>query len=179
MNTADDPILIGLGANLPGPDHRTPKETLEAALAAFPEYGLRVVRRSPWYESSPVPPSDQPWFVNGVVVIETELSPQETLAQLLAVEHAFGRQRGERWAARTLDLDLLAYGSRVIDEPATLEHPAAEVPHPRLQDRRFVLLPLKDVAPDWHHPRTGEGIDALIEALSGPGEVRLLDTGKS
>ena len=179
MNTADDPILIGLGANLPGPEHRTPRETLEAALAAFPSYGMRMVGLSRWYESSPVPPSDQPWFVNGVAVVETDLSPQETLARLLAVEHAFGRQRGERWAARTLDLDLLAYGSRVVDEPATAGHPAAEVPHPRLQDRRFVLLPLKDVAPDWRHPRTGEGIDALIEALSDPGEVRVLGTGKS
>jgi 2-amino-4-hydroxy-6-hydroxymethyldihydropteridine diphosphokinase len=179
VTAEDDPILIGLGANLPGPDHRSPRETLEAALEAFPSYGLRVVRRSPWYESSPVPPSDQPWFVNGVAVIETDLSPQQALAQLLAVEQAFGRQRGERWAARTLDLDLLAYGARVVDEPATAEHPAAHVPHPRLQDRRFVLLPLKDVAPNWRHPRTGEGIDALIEALTDPGEVRLLNEAKS
>ena len=179
MTAEGDPILIGLGANLPGPDHRSPRETLEAALEAFPSYGLRVVGRSPWYESSPVPPSDQPWFVNGVAVIQTELSPQETLAQLLAVEQAFGRQRGERWAARTLDLDLLAYGARVVDEPATAEHPAAHVPHPRLQDRRFVLLPLKDVAPNWRHPGTGEGIDALIEALTDPGEVRLLNEAKS
>ncbi len=174
MAAADDPILIGLGANLPGPDHRSPRETLEAALDAFPEHGLRVVRRSRWFKSSPVPPSDQPWFVNGVAVIETELNPQETLARLLAVETAFGRQRGERWAARTLDLDLVAYGSRLIDEPATERHPAVQVPHPRLADRRFVLLPIKDVAPDWRHPATGIGIDALIEGLTDPGEVRPL-----
>ena len=179
MTAADDPILIGLGANLPGPDHRSPRETLEAALAAFPGHGLRVVKLSPWYESSPVPPSDQPWFVNGVAIIETELGPQETMTALLAVEQAFGRQRGERWAARTLDLDLLAYRDLIVNRPATATHPAVTLPHPRLQDRRFVLAPLKDVAPDWRHPETGKGVDSLLERLDDAGEVRLLDPAKS
>ncbi len=178
MSAAKGPILVGLGANLPSAEGG-PRETLEAALKAFPEHGLRVVKRSPWYESSPVPPSDQPWFVNGVAVVETALDPQQVLQSLLAVERSFGRQRGERWAARTLDLDLLAYGDQVIDLPAEEGRPAVTVPHPRLQDRRFVLLPLKDVAPDWRHPATGEGIDALIAALADPGEVRRLDPAKS
>jgi 2-amino-4-hydroxy-6-hydroxymethyldihydropteridine diphosphokinase len=178
MSAEKGPILIGLGANLPSAQGG-PRETLEAALKAFPDHGLTVIRLSPWYESSPVPPSDQPWFVNGVAVIGTALDPREILESLLAVERAFGRQRGERWAARTLDLDLLAYGDHVVDLPASEGRPAVTVPHPRLHDRRFVLLPLKDVAPDWRHPATGETVNALIAALDDPGEVRRLDPVKS
>ena len=178
MSAEKGPILIGLGANLPSAQGG-PRETLEAALKAFPDHGLTVIRRSPWYESSPVPPSDQPWFVNGVAVIETALDTREILESLLAVERAFGRQRGERWAARTLDLDLLAFGDQVVDLPASEGRPAVTVPHPRLHDRRFVLLPLKDVAPDWRHPATGETVNALIATLDDSGEVRRLDPVKS
>jgi 2-amino-4-hydroxy-6-hydroxymethyldihydropteridine diphosphokinase len=179
MPHRDRPILIGLGANLPSPDHGGPRDTLEAALAAFPGHGLTVAKRSPWYESSPVPPSDQPWFVNGVASVETALAPHEVLAELMAIEREFGRKRGERWAARTLDLDLLAYGDRVLNRPARGTFPAVILPHPRLQERRFVLMPLRDVAPDWRHPATGEGLDALFSALEDPGEVRVLDSGKN
>jgi 2-amino-4-hydroxy-6-hydroxymethyldihydropteridine diphosphokinase len=178
MSAPDDPILIGLGANLPNPGYGGPRKTLEAAVKAFPEHGLKVVKRSAWYESSPVPPSDQPWFVNGVAVIETALRPREVLVQLLAIEQAFGRQRGEKWAARTLDLDLLAYGAEVVEHLERPGQPAVTVPHPRLQDRRFVLVPLKDVAPDWRHPVTGKTLDTLLAELLDPGEVRLIDRAK-
>ena len=154
-----DRIFIGLGANLPGPDG-PPRATLAAALVALERAGLRVVRRSRWYESAPVPMSDQPWYVNGVVEVEADLDPVSLLALLHQIEAAFGRTRTVRNEARPLDLDLLAYGDRVLTaEPGPLS------PHPRLHERGFVLLPLAELAPDWRHPALGEGIQTLIGRL--------------
>jgi len=152
-------IFIGLGANLPGPDG-PPRATLEAALVALERAGLRLVRRSRWYESAPVPISDQPWYVNGVVEVETALGPAALLALLHTVEASFGRTRRVRNEARPLDLDLLAYGERILDGP---DGPI--LPHPRLHERAFVLLPLAEIAPDWRHPALGEGIRTLIGRL--------------
>ena len=143
-------ILIALGANLPHPVHGPPRSTCEAALATLEAAGVIVAGRSPWYESAPVPASDQPWFVNGVARVETGLEPAGLLALLHEIERRFGRVRGERNRARILDLDLLAYGDRVTAPDAV---PA--LPHPRLAERAFVVLPLADLAPDWRHPISG------------------------
>lgn len=163
-------VLLGLGANLPHPVHGAPRATLEAALAALEASGVRIVRRSRFYATAPVPASDQPWFVNAVAAAETELSPAALLALLHRIEAEFGRVRGERNAARLLDLDLLAYGERIAD--GTAGEPV--LPHPRMHDRGFVLHPLRDVAPQWRHPRLGRSVDELIAALP-PDAVRVLD----
>src|SRR4029077_12996351 len=120
-------ILIVLGANLASREFGAPPRSLEAALSLMAERGLRVVARSGWYRSAPVPPSDQPWFVNGVVAVETALEPTALLETLHGIEARFGRVRQEQTAARVLDLDLLAYEERVSAEG---EPPA--LPHPRL-----------------------------------------------
>jgi len=159
-------ILVGLGANLPSPQNGPPKTTLKAALAALERRGVRVRKRSRWYSSAPVPPSDQPRFVNAVVVVETELSPEALLAALHAVERDFGRHRTVQDAARPIDLDLLAYGGLVRPQVPPL------VPHPRLAERAFVLLPLCDVAPDWRHPILGKTARELAAALPGDADVR-------
>lgn len=158
-------ILIGLGANLPS-RHGGPRETLEAALAALDRDGIRVVRRSPWYRSAPVPASDQPWFVNGVAQLESDLPPDALLARLHAVEAAFGRARSVPNAARAIDLDLLDHDGRIAQAGPIL-------PHPRLHERAFVLLPLRDLAPDWRHPVTGAGIEAMLRAVD-PGQTTIL-----
>jgi len=151
-------IVIGLGANLPsaaGP----PAETLEAALAALQQAGVTVVARSRWYKTAPVPVSDQPWFLNGVVAVETKLEPPELMALLQQIERRFGRQRGARDAARTLDLDLLDYDGRVEEGPGLV------LPHPRMHLRAFVLKPLAELVPHWRHPKLGTAVAALIAAL--------------
>lgn len=161
---SETPILIGLGANLSGPSG-SPRQACEAALARLETEGVRIKRRSRWYESAPVPASDQPWYVNGVAEVETALDPAALLALLHRIEADFGRERRERNEARVLDLDLLAYGTRVNDGP---EPPL--LPHPRLAERAFVLLPLAEVAPDWSDPRSGRPVQALIAALP-PGQT--------
>lgn len=148
-------ILIALGANLPGPGQATPRETLEAALTALAARGVRVLARSPWYSTPPWPPSDQPRYVNGVAAVASDLAPADLLATLHAVERGFGRVRGARNAARSLDLDLIDHDGRVSAADPVL-------PHPRMDARAFVLRPLKDVAPDWRHPVTGESVEALL-----------------
>lgn len=153
------PVFVGLGANLAG-RHGPPTATLAAALEALGSPDTRVLRRSSWFRSAPVPASDQPWFVNGVAEIATRLGPDALLERLNAIEDAFGRTRGEPNAARVLDLDLLDYAG-LVSGPAA----RAVLPHPRMHLRAFVLLPLAELAPDWRHPATGRPISALIAAL--------------
>lgn len=161
-------IIIGLGSNLPS-DIGGPLETLRATLAALAAKGLKVVRCSPFFRSAPVPLSDQPWFVNAVAEVETGQSPAELMALLHATELGFGRVRRQRNEARIIDLDLITYHDRV-SEPG--EWP--ELPHPRMHDRAFVLLPLERIAPDWRHPRTGRSVAEMIAALPAEQEIHEL-----
>jgi 2-amino-4-hydroxy-6-hydroxymethyldihydropteridine diphosphokinase len=153
-------ILLGLGANLPNAESGLPLSTLIAALEMLESEGVAVVRRSPWYRSAPVPASSQPWFVNGVAALQTSSGPEDLLARLHHIEDRFGRIRRIRNEPRSLDLDLLDYDGRIRSEG-----PAPILPHPRLHERAFVLLPLSDVAPDWRHPVFGTSVTDLIAGL--------------
>lgn len=163
-------IVIGIGANLPNPRFGTPRQTCEAALTALEQAGVTVVRRSHWYRSAPVPPSDQPWFVNGVAILDTTLSPAALLAVLHRIEAAFGRTRRVRNEARVIDLDLLAYHDRVSGPG---ESPV--LPHPRLAERAFVVQPLAEIAPDWRHPGDGRTAAEMLAALPEEGRAHPID----
>lgn len=157
-------IYIALGANLPS-HVGEPLMTLNKALERFPIKGIKVEALSNWYETTPVPVSDQPHYVNAVALVSTQQDPISLLNTLLSIEDEFGRERLERNAARTLDLDILDFNGEVSENSPIL-------PHPRLQDRGFVLLPLRDVAPKWRHPVTGQGVDDLISAVSNVSTVK-------
>jgi len=156
-----DLSFLGLGANLPHPVHGSPERTLNAMVAALSAHGFPLVRRSSWYESAPVPMADQPWYVNGVVAVRSDLSAAALLAQLHALEAEFGRVRTIVNAPRVVDIDLLDHRGECW--PGDNGGPV--VPHPRMAERSFVLLPLREIAPTWHHPLTGLPIDQLIAAL--------------
>ena len=153
-------ILIGLGANLPGKGGVSPLKTLEAALVLLEQKGLKVVQTSPWYTSEPIPKSDQPWFVNGVAAVKSELRPKQVLAMLLELEKTLGRQRFEKNQARVIDLDLIDYRGEVL---AGID--GLSLPHPRMHERLFVLKPLQDIAPGWKHPVSGENVAGLIAKI--------------
>lgn len=145
---------VGLGANLGDRE-----ATIRAAAARLAEEpGISVVAVSSLRETDPVGPVDQPRFLNGALALETSLTPRELLERLLAIEQELGRTRdGTRWGPRTLDLDLLLYDDRVIDEPDLV------VPHPELAERAFVLEPLVELAPDLALPDGRRLADVLAE----------------
>ena len=161
-------ILIGIGSNLAAPGFASPLATAMAAHQRLPAIGVALVRRSRWFLSEPVPPSSQPWFVNAVAAVETGLSPAALLEALLGLEAGFGRRRGRRNAARTLDLDLLDYDGRRCDTPRLV------LPHPRLHERRFVLAPLAEIAPEWRHPLLAASAAELLTRLPPGQPVRAI-----
>ena len=139
---------VGLGSNLGDRE-----ATIRRAIAALPG----VIAVSELRETDPVGVTEQPAFLNGAVALETELSPGELLDSLLAVERELGRERRERWGPRTIDLDLLLYGTETVDEPGLT------VPHPSLHERRFALEPLAELDPQLVVPGHGRVRDLLAE----------------
>jgi 2-amino-4-hydroxy-6-hydroxymethyldihydropteridine diphosphokinase len=157
-------IVIGIGANLPSAELGSPRATCEAALVALEQAGVVILRRSNWYKSAPVPASSQPWFINGVIAVETILAPAPLMSLLVTIEDRFGRTRKQKNAARTLDLDLIAYGQQIMgwegDDPDALT-----VPHRAMNERGFVLLPLQEIDSEWHHPVLKLSLQEMIAAL--------------
>ena len=158
-------ILIGIGGNLESAQFGPPRDTLTAALAALKEKRIRILARSGWYRTEPVPRSDQPWFVNAVVSLATELGAKDLLNALQATERQFGRVREEPNAPRILDLDILDYQGEVMDTTSLV------LPHPRLHERRFVLIPIAEIAPDWRHPILELAAAQLLARLSSEQQI--------
>ncbi|GJL84970.1 MAG: 7,8-dihydro-6-hydroxymethylpterin-pyrophosphokina se [Micavibrio sp.] len=161
-------IFVGLGANLPS-RFGSPEQTLEAAKLALDRAGVTVVASSHTWRSAPVPVSDDPWYCNAVVAVETDKAPRQVLEALLAIEDDFGRQRSTLNAPRLIDLDLLAYDDEAIGETAFV------LPHPRMHERAFVLLPLREITPGWRHPVLDKTIDELIEDLPADQVLKLIE----
>jgi 2-amino-4-hydroxy-6-hydroxymethyldihydropteridine diphosphokinase len=162
-------ILIALGANLETARYGPPERGLAAALRRLQAGGVAVRRRSSWYRAAPLPAADQPWYINAVAQVECSLPPPGLMALLLAIEAEFGRRRGGANEARVLDLDLIDFRGEILNRAADADGPALQLPHPRLAERAFVLLPLGEIAPDWRHPETGMAIGDLIAGLP-PGQ---------
>lgn len=171
--------LVALGANLPSLAG-SPSDSLRAALAAMAGRGLSLRAVSRFWHTPAHPAGSGPDYVNAATLIAAEQSPEALLAVLHDIEAQLGRVRdGRRWAARGIDLDLLAWGHEVRPDAAGQDRwraltPAAQtraapdrliLPHPRMQDRGFVLAPLAEIAPGWRHPRTGHSVREMLAAL--------------
>jgi 2-amino-4-hydroxy-6-hydroxymethyldihydropteridine diphosphokinase len=153
---------IALGSNLG--DSRSILSHAINRLQTSPQIELIAV--SSWYLTAPIGPP-QPDYLNGCATLHTSLTPLALLNTLHAIETEFGRVRQEHWGARTLDLDLLLYEQQIIDTPSL------QLPHPRMNERAFVLIPLVEIAPDWIDPRSAQSIAALCNKLEYSG-VQLL-----
>lgn len=144
----DSAVIVALGCNDKGA-WKDCREALEAALARFRCEGIDIIARSSWWASAAWPDPTDPPFLNGVVLVRTELAPHALMAALGRIEDAFGRQRSTANAPRTLDLDLIAYGRLTGDLDGLI------LPHPRAHQRLFVMGPLAEIMPDWPEPVTG------------------------
>ncbi len=152
-------ILIGIGANLPSPVYGSAIRTIDEAVRHIEAEGIKLIKKSRIWLSDPVPKSDQPWYVNAVVSVETQRLPIDLLRTLLAIEQKFGRVRSERNAARVLDLDVIAYHDMVMDEQGLT------LPHPRMAERAFVLRPLSEIDKNWVHPVLRQPLSDLLQKL--------------
>lgn len=159
-------VAIALGSNL-GDSLNTMKTALKI-LSQMP--GIQIKSESSFYRTPPIGPP-QPDYLNACALLMVELTPEDLLELLLQIEGKFGRERRERWEARTLDLDLLLFNN-LIWKTANLE-----LPHPRMRERGFVLVPLAEIAPDWVDPVTGRSIEELAKLvdISGIEKMSLLD----
>lgn len=149
-------VYLGLGSNL-----GDRAATLAAALQKLDSPELRLMRASGLYETEPIGLKDQPWFLNQVAEFQTTLFPLQLLQRTKKIENELGRKRDIRNGPRTLDIDILLYGSAIVQSEEL------EIPHPRFRQRRFVLTPLAELNPDLRDPVSGQQIKALLAALTG------------
>ncbi len=161
-DSVSETAYLSLGSNLGDRE-----ANLRAAVAQLDAAG-RLLALSAFYETQPVDVPDQPWFLNCVMAIDTDMTPKELLQLVLKVEAVMGRVRMREKCARNIDIDVVLFGNRVLDEPGL------KIPHPAMHRRRFVLEPLAEIAPDALHPERGKTAREILQALEAGQTVRKL-----
>jgi len=159
MNT----VYLAFGSNLGDRGHN-----IQAAITQLERFGVKMIRSSKLYETEPVGKTDQPEFYNLVAEFHTSHSAEDLMLHIQTVERALKRVRKEKWGPRTIDIDVLFYGDRIISLPGL------NVPHPRIQERNFVLIPLNEIAPDFVHPIYKKSVRELLKASLDKAIVRPL-----
>jgi len=157
-------VYLGLGSNL-----KDRKAQIDSAITRLGELG-KILAVSSYYETEPMDVARQPWFLNCAVALETELMPKQLLAAVLDIEQSMGRRRTQPKGPRIIDIDILLFGNSVLNAPGL------GIPHPRMQERRFVLEPLAEIAPQARHPVLKKTIAELRDALgTAGGQVRRIN----
>lgn len=156
-------VFLSLGSNVGDRG-----ANLQKALVDLEFWGVRVLRSSSLYLTEPSGKKDQPDFYNLVVQVKTDRSPEDLLTAIHAIERSFGRERKEKWGPRTIDIDILFYGDSVVDDPALT------IPHPHLAVRKFVLVPLHEIASKFVHPILKKTVEELLNECKDEGTVTLL-----
>lgn len=157
-------VLISYGSNM-GDKKENCKEAIRRILNIK---GVTILRESSFYRTDPVGMTEQDWFVNGLISVETDIPPEELLDRLLSIELQMGRVREEKWGPRLIDLDIISYGDKVMEsEKLTL-------PHPETPNRAFVLIPIRQIEPTWIHPVTGKTGGEMLQELSEDQQVQII-----
>jgi 2-amino-4-hydroxy-6-hydroxymethyldihydropteridine diphosphokinase len=154
-------VYLSMGSNM---GNRA--ENIARAIAALRQHGVRVTRESSLYETEPLEMRDQPWFLNCAIAAETELPPEQLMEVLLGIERGMGRERSVPKGPRLIDMDILLYGSDIVKQPRL------EIPHPRMAKRKFVLVPLAEIAGEANHPVSMMTIAEMLEATADRSQVR-------
>ncbi len=159
-------VFIAIGSNMESPAANC-RQAMDR-LAESP--GMTLLARSSLYRSEPFGKTDQDWFVNAVVRIDTSLSPEELLQMCQSIEQEMGRTRSEKWGPRIIDLDILFYDDLI------LKREGLEIPHPGIPGRSFVLVPMNEIAPDSIHPQLKKPVKTLLEEIENPQQVQRMDS---
>ncbi len=182
MNAAGHTVLLAMGGNLPSVSGSGALETQRQAVQEMERVEINITAISNVYQTKPYPPSGQPDFINVVLQAQTWLTPYQVLKRCLAIEKRLGRKREERWSARTLDIDVIAYDDLVLPDReawwAVVNHEDPTflveklmLPHPRAHFRGFVLVPLCDLASEWVHPILQKTAKELMEEQKARGNL--------
>jgi 2-amino-4-hydroxy-6-hydroxymethyldihydropteridine diphosphokinase len=155
-------ILLSLGSNLPS-KFGDSKNTILKCYEFFNNNDIKILKKSSFYETFAIPNKSDPKFVNSVISVETRFSPEELIKYILKVEEKFDRKREQTNAPRTCDIDILDFNSEIIN--IFNENISLEIPHPRLEQRSFVLYPIREIDKNWKSPLSGKKVDQLIENL--------------
>ena len=156
-------IFLGLGSNLPSKygDRFT---NINLAISSLEGYGIKVIKKSSFYETPSYPNKENPKFINAVILVETILPPVDLMSVLIFIEEKLERKRGKKNDPRTCDIDIIDYNSQILN--LRYNNLELTVPHKELTSRNFILFPLQEISPTWKHPKTKEIVSALLQKLS-------------